>query len=73
MPDEFDEICFGNSLVLRNKALGTNPVYQVLGQTEDGDFLVCVVIALPDGNGYPITARPMTRQEQRRYKQWSGR
>jgi hypothetical protein len=33
----------------------------------------CVVIHFPDGNGYPITARPMTDKEKRRYNQWKNR
>ncbi|MBI3960132.1 MAG: hypothetical protein HY328_15065 [Chloroflexi bacterium] len=72
-PDEFDEVCFGQSLALRVKAYGANPVFQVLGQTESGYYLFCVVIAMPDGTGYPVTARPMTLKEVRRYKQWRRR
>ena len=33
-PEEFEEVCFGVSLVLRAKATGPNPVYYVLGETE---------------------------------------
>ena len=40
-PDEFEEVCFGQPLVLRTKASGQNPVYQVLGQTAAGDYLHC--------------------------------
>jgi len=32
-PYEVDEICFGQSLVLRGKTVGKNPLYYVLGQT----------------------------------------
>ena len=69
-PEEFEEVCFGQSLVLRTKAHGPSPVYQVLGQTASGDYVICVVIAMADGTGYPVTARPMTLKEKRRYMQW---
>jgi len=69
-PEEFEEVSFGRALVLRTKAKGDNPVYHVLGQTDAGRYLFCVVIAFLDGYGYPITARPMTPREQRRYRQW---
>jgi hypothetical protein len=66
-PEELEEICFGRPLVQQAKARGENPVYYVLGQTEAGRYLFCVVIGFPDGRGYPVTARPMTRNEQRRF------
>lgn len=69
-PEEFEEIVFGSAFTQRAKSEGDNPVYYVRGQTEFGKHLVCVVIHFPDGNGYPITARPMTEQEKRRYRQW---
>jgi uncharacterized protein len=72
-PEEFEEVCFGHSLVLRAKSQGKNPVYHVLGQTSGGDYLFCVVIAFANGRGFPVTARPMTLKEQRRYRQWKGR
>jgi len=69
-PEEFEEVCFGESLVLRTKSEGANPVYLVLGQTSDGRYIFCVVIHFPDGNGYPVTARPMTEKEKRRFRKW---
>jgi hypothetical protein len=72
-PEEFEEVCFGESLVLRGKSEGQNPVYYVLGQTSVGRYLFCAVIAFPDGNGYPVTARPMTGKEKRRFRQWKNR
>jgi hypothetical protein len=51
---------------------GTNPVYYVLGQTAAGRYLFCVVIQFPDGKGFPVTARPMTQKEQRRFNQWKN-
>jgi hypothetical protein len=57
-PAEFEEVCFGEPLVLHAKSEGPNPVYYVLGQTEAGRHLFCVVISFPDGKGYPI--RPET-------------
>jgi uncharacterized DUF497 family protein len=72
-PEEFEEVCFGASLVLRAKATGPNPVYYVLGETEAGRALFCVVIEFPGGRGYPITARDMTTKEKRRYVEWKRR
>ncbi len=69
-PEEFEEVCFGESLVLRTRASGKNPVYHVLGQTSAGHYLLCVVIRFPDGKGFPVTARPMTPKEERRYREW---
>jgi uncharacterized DUF497 family protein len=72
MPNEVEEVCFGNSFVQRAKSQGENPVYYVLGQTDIGRYLFCVVIQLPDGKGYTVTARPMTDKERRRYRQWKN-
>jgi len=72
-PEEFEDVCFGRPLVLRGKSEGQNPVYYVLGQTDAGRYLFCVVIRFPDGKGYPVTARPMTDREKRRYVQWKNR
>jgi uncharacterized DUF497 family protein len=72
-PDKVEEVCFGKSLVQRAKSEGENPVYYVLGQTEAGRYLFCVVIRLPDGKGYPVTAREMTTKEKRRYRKWKNR
>lgn len=72
-PDEVEEACFGNPWVRRGKSEGDNPVYYVLGQTLAGRYLFCVVIAFPDGNGYPVTAREMTTREKRRYREWKDR
>jgi uncharacterized protein len=71
-PEEVEEACFGRALVLRARSQGENPVYYVRGRTAAGRYLFCVVIRLPDGKGYPITARPMTAREKRRYKRWKG-
>jgi uncharacterized DUF497 family protein len=70
---EFEEVCFGKALVLRAKSEGKNPAYYVLGETEAGRYLFCVVISFPDGKGYPVTAREMTANEKQRYSQWKKR
>ena len=69
-PYELEEVCFGQALVQRAKSSGPNPVYYVLGQSLSGRHLFCVVIQFPDGKGYPVTARPMTPREKRRYNRW---
>jgi len=72
-PDEVEDVCFGQAYVQRAKSKGKNPVYYVRGQTEAGRYLFCVVIKFADDRGYPVTARPMTEQEKRRFKEWRDR
>lgn len=69
-PEEVEEVCFSQALLLRAKPKEENPVYYVLGQTAEGRYLFCVVIQFPDGNGYPVTARTMTRKEIQRFNRW---
>ena len=52
----------GVSPVLRAKATGPNPVYDVLGETDAGRRLVCVVMEFPDGRGDPVTTYPVVNQ-----------
>ena len=68
-PEEVEEVCFDDPLVLRAKSRGENPAYYVLGQTGDGRYLFCLVIEFPGGKGYPVTARQMTAKGPR-FKQW---
>ena len=72
-PEEFEEVCFGRPLILRARSRGQNPAYYVLGQTTAGRYLFCVVLAFPHAVGYPVTARPMTENEARRYRRWRDR
>jgi uncharacterized DUF497 family protein len=72
-PEEVEDVCYSKSLVLHAKSEGENPVYQIFGQTNAGRYLLCIIIRFSDGNGYPITARPMTEKEKRRYRQWKNR
>ena len=72
-PEEVEEVCFGRALVQRARSAGENPVYYVLGETAAGRYLFCVVIGFPDAKAYPVTARPMTGKEKRRYEQWKNR
>ena len=71
-PEEVEDVCFGRSLIQRAKSAGENPVYYVLGQSEAGRYLLCVVIQFPDRKGFPVTARPMTPKERRRFNQWKN-
>jgi hypothetical protein len=72
-PEEVEEVCFGRPFVQRARSQGENPVYYVLGQTDPGRYLFCVVVQFPDGKGYPVTARGMTEKEERRYRRWRNR
>jgi uncharacterized DUF497 family protein len=69
-PEEVEAVCFGKPLVQRAKSEGENPVYYILGQTDAGRYLFCVVIGFPDGKAYPVTAREMTAKEKRRFRRW---
>jgi hypothetical protein len=57
-PEEFEEVCFGTSLVLRARARGPSPGYYVLGETDAGRQLFCVVIEFSGGEAIP--SRPQT-------------
>jgi len=70
LSDEVDETCFGNPFVQKAKSEGENRVYYVLGQTRSGRYLLCVVIGVSDGLGYPVTARPMSDRERMWYDRW---
>lgn len=72
-PEEVEAACFGDALVLATKATGPNPVYHVLGETDAGRHLFCVVILFPGDKAYPVTAREMTDREKRRYREWKRR
>jgi hypothetical protein len=72
-PEEVEEACFDRPLIQRAKSFGKNPVHYVLGRTPAGRYLFCVVIEFPDGRGYPVTARPMTLKEKRRFNRWRRR
>jgi uncharacterized DUF497 family protein len=70
VPEEVEEACFGKAMVRGVESEGPNPVYHVLGETEAGRHLLCVVILFPEGKAYPVTARDMTDKEKTRYRDW---
>ena len=70
LPEEVEDVCFGEALIQGAKSSGSNPVYYVLGETSAGRHLFCLVIQFPDGKGYPVTAREMTKKEKKTYKRW---
>ncbi len=72
-PEEVEEVCFSRPLVQRTRSTGKNPVFYVLGRSFAGRYLFCVIISFPDGRGYPVTARPMTQKERRRFTNWRVR
>ena len=72
-PEEVEEVCFGRPRVFRAESEGPNPVYYVLGQTDAGRYLFCVIIWFPNGNGYPVTDRDMTAKEKRRDRKRKNR
>ena len=72
-PEEVEDACSADALVRAVESEGPNPVYHVLGQTEAGRYLFCVVILFPDDKAYPVTARDMTDKEKRRFREWRAR
>ena len=67
-PREFEDACFGATLVFRDRSEGTHPVYYALGVTEAGRYPFCVVIQFADGDGYPVSARDMSERDKQRYR-----
>ncbi len=43
-PNEVEEVCLGKPFVQWTKSQGNNPVYYVLGQTNEGWYLFCVIV-----------------------------
>ena len=70
VPEEVEAACFGKAMVRGVESEGPNPVYHVLGETEAGRHLFCVVILFPEGKAYPVTVRDMTDKEKTRYRDW---
>ena len=70
VPEEVEEACFGKAMARSVESEGPNPVYHVLGETEAGRHLFCVVILFPEAKAYPVTARDMTDKEKTRYRDW---
>lgn len=70
LPEEAEEACFyDRPLILRGR--GKN-VYYALGQTHAGRYLCVILRDYGKGIGKPITARDMSDNERRRYKQMGG-
>jgi len=69
-PEEVEEVCMRNPLILTAPSKGKNPVYYVLGQTQSGRYLFSVIISFGKGKGYVVTARNMTSNERRRFLKW---
>ena len=70
-PEEVEEICMGNPLILTAPSKGKNPVYYILGQTQSGRYLFSVVIYFGKGKGYAVTARNIPDNERRRFSKWT--
>jgi hypothetical protein len=63
MPEEAEEACSGNPLILRSR----HGRYLVLGQTENGRYLTVIIQPKPGGIVRVITARQMNNAERQRY------
>lgn len=68
LPKEVEEVCHGAPWVVRTK----QKRLRIIGQTENGRYLM--IIIAPEGGGvyYPITVRDTTGAERRRYQRWKG-
>ena len=63
-PQEVEEACFNQPVIRKAK----DGLYLVYGQTDAGRYLFLVVRHKSKGMVYVITARPMTKNEQRYYR-----
>lgn len=68
-PQEVEEICFSEPLVLR----GRERSYAVYGQTDAGRYLVAFLYPRGEGLFSLATARDVTQAERRRYQQHRGK
>lgn len=64
IPEEVDEVCRNRPLVSKTR----QERLRVIGQTEDGRYLVVILAAKGKGVYYPITARDATQTERRLYQ-----
>lgn len=62
-PEEAEDACFNNPLILR--ARGGR--YYLLAQTDSGRYLTVIVQPKPNGIARVITARDMNTAERKRY------
>ena len=67
-PGEVEDVCFGNSLILKGPGKGGKRLYYILGQSESGRYLFIVLKPLGQGRAKVITARDMTDAQRRRYQ-----
>ena len=63
MPEEVEEACFNNPLILR----GRLSRYYALGQTDSGRYLTVIIQYKFKGTARVITARDMDKSERQRY------
>lgn len=45
---------------------------RLIGPTQAEQMLTVILAPKQEGNYYPVTARPASRSERRRYTQWKG-
>ncbi len=69
-PEEVEELCMSDPLILKAPSKGQHPVYYVLGQTRNGRYLFSVIIYFGQRKGYVVTARDMTYKKKRRFTKW---
>jgi len=72
-PEEIGDVCMSAPLILKAPSKGQNPVYYVLGQTQNGRYLFSVIIYFGKSKGYVVTSRDMTDKEKRRFAKWKKR
>jgi uncharacterized DUF497 family protein len=67
-PEEVEEVCAEGGSI----EAGYAGCLRLVGPTRQGRILA--VVLAPKGNGiyYPVTARPASRKERRRYKEGKG-
>lgn len=67
-PEEVEDVCYGDPMVEH----GYKGRYRLVGSTHAGRMLAVVLAPEEAGVYYPVTARPASRRERRRYQEAMG-
>jgi len=69
-PEEVEEVCFGNPLILKSKqsTKGLNTLCYAMARTDSGRYLFIVFTYFQRGRAMLITARDMEQVERKYYR-----
>ena len=68
-PDEVEEVCSDKSVIRKadREITGENPLYYVYGQTENGRYIIVILMRFPNSTARIVTARDMNDKERKLY------